>query len=259
MAALGCGLAAPVQADMGDIVRVEVLEGGMTRDGTYQAALRLTLADGWKTYWRAPGDAGIPPSFNWRGSQNVAATSFSWPTPDVFDQNGMRSIGYENELVLPIEVTPATSGQPVRLKGRMDIGICSDVCVPSSVRFDHNLDRNAERSPAIAAALADRPFSEREAGVQSAQCRITPTEGGLQLEARIVMPSAGGTEVAVIEPGNPKVWASEPVTSRSGNTLTARSDLVHVEKGAYVIDRSAVRITVLGRDHAVDIKGCAAG
>ncbi len=252
-------LSAPAQADFHDIVEVEVLDGGYTDGGTYLAAIRLTLADGWKTYWRAPGDAGIPPIFNWRGARNVAAAEFTWPTPDVFDQNGMRSIGYENELVLPIEITPDDAGQPVRLRGRMDIGICSDVCVPSSVRFDHTLDPQADRSPAIVAALAQRPYSEAEAGVRSAHCSITPTEGGLRLEARIAMPPAGTQEVAVIEPGNPKVWASEPETRRQGNVLIASSDLVHVDKGSYAIDRSQVRITVLGSDHAVDIQGCVAG
>ncbi|MEM9552608.1 MAG: protein-disulfide reductase DsbD domain-containing protein, partial [Pseudomonadota bacterium] len=77
-----------------DVVQVEVLDGGETAHGTVMTALRLTLADGWKTYWRAPGDAGIPPSFNWRGSRNVGEVAITWPTPQVFNDYGMRSIGY---------------------------------------------------------------------------------------------------------------------------------------------------------------------
>ncbi|MBD0865744.1 MAG: hypothetical protein GDA36_09155 [Rhodobacteraceae bacterium] len=251
-------LVASTSANVGHIVSVNVVDGGMTQNGTYLAALHLTLAEGWKTYWRVPGDAGIPPSFNWRGSRNVAATRFTWPTPDVFDQNGIRSIGYENELVLPVEITPQNAKTPVRIKGRMDLGICGDVCIPASIRFDETLDPDADRSPAIVAALSQRPFSETEAGVQDALCRITPTDSGLRIEVRITMPSAGEREVAVIEPGNPKVWASEPETARHGGVLIAASDLVHVEQTGYVIDRSKVRITVLGSSHAVDIQGCAA-
>ena len=254
-------LAAPAVAGgtAGDVVRIEVLDGGMTSRGTYVTALRLTLADGWKTYWRAPGDAGIPPLFDWRASRNVGSVVISWPTPQVFDQNGMQSIGYKHELVLPVEITPANNGQAVRLTGQVDLGLCKDVCIPETLSFDHELDANAPRNPAIVAALAQRPHTEAEAGVRNATCRLSPTAGGLRIEAQITMPSAGGPEVAVIEPGNPRVWASETVTTRDGNLLIAASELAHVDKGAYALDRSKVRITVLGQKHAVDIRGCKPG
>jgi len=242
-----------------DIVRVEMIDGGMTPHGTYMAALKMTLADGWKTYWRAPGDAGIPPTFSWRGSRNIGAMSISWPVPEVFYQNGMRSIGYERQLVLPLEITPADPSRPVRLKGEMAFGICEDVCIPGSARFGHLVDPAADRHPAIVAALAAQPFSASEAGVRSAICHIRPTQSGLQIEAHVEMPPAGSVEAAVIEPGNPEIWASEPKVTRRGDTLIASSDLVHVAKGAYALNRSNVRITVLGDRHTVDIQGCAAG
>lgn len=254
-------LTAPAHADfgVGQIVQLEVLDGGVTAHGTQIGALHLTLEDGWKTYWRAPGDAGIPPHFNWQGSRNVGDVQITWPAPEVFDQNGMRSVGYTEQLVLPIEITPARPDRPVRLRGQMEIGICREVCIPGTLKFDHTLSNDTERNPAIAAAMASRPYSAQEAGVRSAVCRLSPTEGGLRLEAHIKMPSAGGTEYTVIEPGNPQVWASEASTSRQGDTLVAASNLVHVDKGAYALDRSQVRITVLGRNHSVDIQGCAPG
>ncbi|MFK7754794.1 MAG: protein-disulfide reductase DsbD domain-containing protein [Sedimentitalea sp.] len=258
LALAASSLSAPLaaQSAMDDMVQLEVIEGGMTSRGTYQVAMRLTLSEGWKTYWRAPGDAGIPPQFDWRGSRNVGGASITWPTPEVFHQNGMRSIGYAKQLVLPIEISPSRDGKPVRIKGALEFGICKDVCVPATLRFDHRLDQQAPRHPAIAAALAHRPYSRTEAKVRSAVCSVAPIDGGLRLTAKITMPSAGGTEVTVIEPGNPKVWASESISQRQGNVLTASADLVHVEKGAYALDRSEVRITVLGAHHAVDILGC---
>jgi hypothetical protein len=247
------------QSRVDDLVQADILDGGLTRDGTYRAALRLTLSEGWKTYWRAPGDAGIPPQFDWRGSRNLGRVEITWPTPHVFDQNGMQSIGYKTQLVLPIEITPADPAQPVHLRGRIDIGLCKDVCIPSTLSVDHRLDAEAGRHPAIAAALAQRPYSRAEAGVTSATCRLTPIEGGLRLEARVAMPSAGGREVAVIEPGSPRIWASQTETRRDGGTLLASSDLVPVTNGPLAVDRSAVRITVLGQRHAVDIRGCSPG
>lgn len=253
--------AIPVTADNAsdDPVQIDVLDGGLTARGTYQAALRVTLSDGWKTYWRAPGDTGIPPQFDWQGSRNIGAVSITWPTPDVFDQDGLRSIGYKHQLVLPIEITPRNPARPVHLSGTAEIGVCSDICMPSALDFDHSLNADAGRNPEIVAALAQRPYSATEAGVRATTCRLSPTSDGMQIEAQITMPSAGGAEVAVIEPGNPKIWASQPKTRRRGGVLIATSDLAHVSGKPYALDRSQVRITVLGKRHAVDILGCTPG
>lgn len=245
---------------MDDLVQVEILDGGVASDGSYIGALRLTLQEGWKTYWRAPGEAGIPPRFTWRGSRNVGEMSMTWPAPEVFSTSGYQTIGYHDQLVLPIRITPEKPGRPVRLKGRMELGICKDVCVPSELSFDHQLDSSATRNPAIVAALASRPYSAREAGVSASTCRLRPTKYGIEVEARITMPSAGGTEVAVIESGSPHVFAGATTTSRSGRTLVAKSELLPARAGSLpAVDRSQLRITILGQNHAVDISGCTAG
>lgn len=259
-ALISVALALPAAAGgMDNPARLEVIEGGMTPRGTYLAALHLTLSDGWKTYWRAPGDAGIPPLFDWRQSRNVGEVAITWPTPEVFEQNGIRSIGYTHELVLPVEITPTHAGKPVRLRGEMELGMCKDICIPGTLSFDRSLDAGAARNPVIVAALAQRPYSATEAGVRTATCRLTPTADGLRIEARIAMPSAGGREYAVFEPGNPQLWAGETSTSRDGGTLVASSDLLNLDGGGFALDRSQIRITVLGRKHAVDIQGCLPG
>ncbi|GGX53457.1 hypothetical protein GCM10007385_21900 [Tateyamaria omphalii] len=243
-----------------DIVQTEVLQGWDLPDGRRLAAVRLVLAPGWKTYWRAPGDAGIPPHFDWSRARNISAVGLNWPTPDVHVQNGMRSIGYTEQVVIPIHITPAKPGKPIRLRTKLSMGVCSDVCIPHEVSIDALLDSpDLSPTPAIVAALADMPYSADEAEVQSATCRLRPTEHGMQIEARIDLPHTGGTEVAVIEPGIPGVWVSEPATTRSGNTIVAVSEMVHAEGGAFAIDRSNVRITILGGNYAVDVQGCTAG
>lgn len=261
--AVGLGLTAPLPAPLAanpldSTVQARVLDGGRSAQGGYLAALHLVLPEGWKTYWRAPGDAGIPPSFDWRGSQNLGEVTLRWPTPVVFDQNGYRSIGYQDELVLPLDITPVRADAPVRVKLTMEIGLCKEVCIPGEVRFDHELDTAAGRHPAIAAALAAQPFSAAEAGVRGVTCSLRPNAGRLTLEARIQMPPAGGAEVTVIEPGNPQIWVSETRSRRDGGTLIATTDL-NLPAGAAGLDRSALRFTVLGRDRSVEIQGCVAG
>lgn len=246
------------QAALSDLVQIEVLDGGMTISGTHIAALKLTLADGWKTYWRAPGNAGIPPQFAWRGGGNLGSVAVTWPTPVVFDQGGLRSIGYKGGLVLPLTVTPKRAGKPLRLAGEIEFGICREVCIPARLDFARALNAAAPRNPAIAAALADRPYSAREAGLTAATCRIDPAPDGLRITARLRLPHTGGAEFAVFEPGLPQVWASEAAVRRQGETLTATSELIHIEGKPFALDRTALRITVLGASRAVDIRGCPA-
>lgn len=260
--ALGLCLAAlPALAPaetLDDLVRIEVLDGGQARNGALVGAIRLTLPDGWKTYWRAPGEAGIPPRFDWTGSRNLGAVEITWPTPTVMVQDGMRTIVYENQMVLPIEITPRRAGQPVRLRGQLDFGFCKDICIPGTLDFDRVLDGTAGHNPAIAAAAAQRPYTRREAGVTSATCSLAPGADGLQLQAEIRMPSAGGREVAVIEPGS-AFWPGVTRTERRGDRLIATTNLIADGGVMTGIDRSEVRITVLGQRHAVDIRGCTAG
>lgn len=258
LACLGLASASLARENFADLVSIEVLDGGPTKDGRYMGALHLRLAQGWKTYWRAPGDAGIPPRFDWKGSRNVANLRITWPTPELFLTSGFRTIGYHDELVLPIEITPKSAGAPIRIKGRMELGLCKDVCIPSELRFDHRADLSAGRHPAIAAALAARPYSAAEARVRGVTCRLSPTPYGMKVSARISMPSAGREEYAVIE-GGASLVATETKSWREGRELVAEAELLPAQDGPIAVDRSALRFTVLGTSHAVDIRGCTSG
>ncbi|MHA6324880.1 protein-disulfide reductase DsbD domain-containing protein [Roseivivax sp. CAU 1753] len=249
---------APAAAqDFANVIRAELRPGWRQPDGTHVAALHLTLAPGWKTYWRAPGDAGIPPEFGWRGSGNLAGVSIIWPRPDVFDQGGMRSIGYTNEVVLPLLVRPKAAGD-VRLEGDMQLGVCKDICMPHNLRFSGSLDAAVtNRDPLITAAMSDRPFTATEIGGATVTCEIAPTGGGaMSLTARIAMPAAGPREEVVVETGNPFLWVADPETRRDGGTLVASTRIVHMEKKPFALDRGALTFTILGSRHAVELDGC---
>ena len=261
---LSVGLALTSPALGGDAfhnpVQSQVLQGWDMPDGRRLAAVQLTLDPGWKTYWRAPGDAGIPPHFDWGRARNIAQVSINWPTPDVYFDNGLRSIGYMGRLVIPMHLTPQRPDKPMRLRTRMLLGICAEVCVPHKIDIDTMLDApDPSPTPAIVAALASMPYSQDEAGVRNATCAISPTADGMQIKAQVTLPHTGGTEVAVIETGAEGLWISEAITTRRGDTITAVSQMVHADGGAFAIDRSAVRITIIGGDYAVDVRGCTAG
>ena len=260
-AALVALVAGPVAAQsVDDMVRVEVLPGWRAADGSHMAGLKLDLAPGWKTYWRSPGDAGVPPLFNWRGSRNLGGVEVIWPAPKPVPQLGYMTIGYDRDVVFPLKISPKAGARDVSLKGVLDIGVCKDICVPVSVKVAQDLPAAARTpDPAIVAAMVERPYRADEAGVKGVSCRLSPIEGGVRLTATIRMPKLGVSEYAVVEAGDPQIWVAQAETTRKGADLIAETELQHVNGRSFAVDRNALRFTVLSRGKAVDIQGCSAG
>ncbi|RVT82277.1 hypothetical protein DXV76_17530 [Rhodobacteraceae bacterium CCMM004] len=252
-----CLAALPAAAQSLDTVAALDILPGWRDEGGHVAALRIQLAPGWKTYWRAPGDAGIPPTFDWRGSENLKSVEVHWPTPEVFHQNGMTSVGYRDGVILPFRLVPRDPSRPIRLRAKVDMGVCEDVCIPLTREIVADLPAGGGRPDArIRAALADRPLSAAEAGVASVRCEVAPLRDGVALTAEVAVPPMGGGEFAVFELPDRRVWVSEADMERRGGTLTARVELIPPRGAAFALDRSAVRLTLLGRRGAVDIRGC---
>ena len=257
---LGGTLAAPpLQAQSFDhALSVRVLPGWREADGTHIAALALDLAPGWKTYWRAPGDAGIPPRFDFSGSKNVDGVRSHWPVPEVFWQNGLRSIGYEDQVVIPLMVTPSGAGATV-LNGDVEVGVCEDICIPMSFSFRVELPEKGRNDSEIRAALSSRMLSEYEGYVASVTCTAAPIADGLMLTTVIDMPPHGADEQVVVETSDRSIWASVPKIERVGDALHVRNELVPPNGQPFALDRSGLRITVFSDGGVVDIQGCTGG
>ena len=242
-----------------DVIAGQFRPGWTMETGRHMAALELRLAPDWKTYWRSPGDAGIPPHFDWAGSENVASVRFHWPSPDVFHTNGRQSIGYHDDLVLPIEVTALDPSRPVRLKARVDLGVCKDICMPASLDLSVDLSLPGDADPVIKTALAAQPATARAAGVGKVACTLEPIRDGMRLTALVDMPALGRDEVVAVEPGVPDVWVSEAMVSRAGGQLTAVVDMVPPSGAPFALNRHDVVLTVIGpAGRAVEIRGCPA-
>ena len=242
-----------------DLAQVDVLDGWRSDDGTHMAAVRITLAPGWVTYWRAPGDAGIPPQFKFSSNASIQSITPHWPTPEVFGENGMRSIGYYDSVVVPLTLDIGADEQDVAIQGEMTIGVCEEICIPVTLTFDALLPAIGAPDGAISAAMADRPSTQAAANVGAVTCKIDPIADGLRMTTAIDVASTGTSEHVVIETSDPRVWVSEATSVRIGNTLQSTVDMVHPSGQPFAMDRSGVRITVLGTDQAIDIRGCSAG
>lgn len=108
-------------------------------DGIINAALQIELEPGWKTYWREPGSAGIPPYLDFSQSKNLKEARVLFPTPVMIDDGYGRYAGYKKSVTLPIEFE--SNGGEIHLISDIFIGVCSDICVPFSAKVDLDLSQ----------------------------------------------------------------------------------------------------------------------
>ncbi len=92
--------------------------------------LHFRMDDGWKIYWRSPGDAGFPPTPEWTGSENLSQAELQWPAPERFSVLGFETLGYKHEVVLPLAATLSEPGQPLRLRANLTFLACDEICIP---------------------------------------------------------------------------------------------------------------------------------
>src|SRR3954462_5728938 len=115
----------------------------------FRAGVEIKLKQGWKTYWRYPGDSGVPPVLDFSKSQNVKAVTVLYPAPMRFpDGAGGNSIGYKGDVVLPLHVVPEDVGQPVTLNLKLDYAVCKKLCVPAEAKLELLLTGTANANAA---------------------------------------------------------------------------------------------------------------
>ena len=124
--------------------------------------LHFRLKEGWKVYWRSPGDAGFPPRVDWSGSDNLTTAKIQWPVPERFSILGFETLGYTSEVVLPVAAEVHEPGSPLSLRSRVDYLACSNICIPYEADLALDLPAGAAR-PGPEAHLINR-FSVRVPG-----------------------------------------------------------------------------------------------
>jgi DsbC/DsbD-like thiol-disulfide interchange protein len=236
------------------------LEPGWTaEDGSRVAGLAIVLAPGWKTYWRAPGDAGIPPLFDWSGSENLDTVEIVWPTPHVFDSFGLRTIGYDGAVTLPLLLTPRDPGSPIDLRLTFDFGVCAEICVPERAALSLAVtDAGGAPFGAIAAALGRGPVSGAEAGLSRAECSVAGSGSERRFEARLVFETSPPSEAMLVVEGPPGVWFG-PAETRIENTIFhAEAEARLWDEGLW-IGRDALTLSLIGEHGVIEQQGCVGG
>src|SRR3954467_2614114 len=120
--------ASPWQRDAHSAIR---LVAGSRSGSVLLGGIAIQLQDGWKTYWRNPGDSGVPPRFDFSKSDNVEAVTVLWPAPMKFDDGaGGFSLGYKKQVVLPLRIVAKNNDRPVTLRAQISYAVCEKICIP---------------------------------------------------------------------------------------------------------------------------------
>src|SRR4030088_2307529 len=120
--------ASPWQAVGHSAVR---LLAGSRSGAVLLGGIGFQLQPGWKTYWRTPGDSGVPPRFDFTKSENVEAVTVLWPAPTKFDDGaGGHSLGYHDQIILPLRIVAKNADKPVTLRAAINYAVCEKLCIP---------------------------------------------------------------------------------------------------------------------------------
>ncbi len=124
-------------------------------------AVRLEMEDGWHTYWKNPGDSGLPTGIEWTLPQGFIAGDIQWPFPQIFEWSDIIGFGYEGDVFLLTELkAPARleSGTTVRISASVDWLACREECVPGHSELTVELpvkEKNPEPDPRWAEHFAN--------------------------------------------------------------------------------------------------------
>lgn len=201
----------------GGRIRVSALEPAA--DGTIKAALDIELLPGWKTYWRDPGEAGVPPTFRVDRSQNVQSAEIHFPAPKRIEDAYSVWAGYDYPVVLPITLKQETAGAKSVLEADVFLGICESVCIPFQTRFTLTLDPE-QPANSFERRMVTRAFrSLPQAPADDFKVRETSDSGDTLTFAVALPDGAGDGEIFVT---GPRGWRFETPshTGVSGNIAT---------------------------------------
>ena len=236
---------------------VDIIRGWRQSDDIHIAAINIKLEDGWKTYWRVPGIGGIAPILNWEKSKNIKNISQIWPTPNIYNEYGLQTIGYKNELLLPLQIQPIDKKQPIHLSITIDFGICSDVCVPIQTSVEERLpERTSIGKKNILDTLEKAILSGKKSPFKIVKCNIVPIKDGFEVNAFFEgLASFDKDTLGVVEyPVKQNGWINQKASLISSNQLSVHA--IVYNKSIHFIDRSDLTLTIFTKNKAFEFDGC---
>jgi len=160
LALMPAGARAASNVDTGH-VKVALLSATRTivPGKAFEVGIRETIAPGWHTYWRNPGDSGAPTTLTWHLPGGFSAGGIEWPVPERVPYGPLMNFGYQGDVLFPVEITPPATlvAGEVHLKVHARWLVCSDICIPEQGDLDITLpvSDTAQADTSTEAAFAE--------------------------------------------------------------------------------------------------------
>ncbi|MCI4677784.1 hypothetical protein K9U39_13980 [Rhodoblastus acidophilus] len=197
-----------------------LVDGGVYNGARYAVA-QIRLAGAAVTYWRDPGEAGAPPTFDFAGSDNLDGAAVLYPQPARIDEDGSLAIGYQHQVAFPIRVTPADPQKPVTLDLRLDYAVCDKICIPVHAQLSEVLapQPQAPDSALLESAMKDvpKPLDGETAASQASVEPAPPAGGKPQWRVAIL---GGEARDLFVEPPDGFYFDVKPAKAKNAFLLT---------------------------------------
>ena len=233
---------------------VELLKGWRQDDGSHIAAIDIKLDKNWKTYWRVASAGGIPPLFDWTGSDNIGSVDFHWPVPSIIEEYGYTTVGYKDRLVLPFTITPTNPEAQISVDVSVQFGVCDDVCIPVEQSLQALLPMRLGFDQEVINATLSRQVEDASAGGVKAVCDLAKAEDGMAIGVEVEgeMNFAAADLVFIEYSGDG--WMAQRETHVAGEKL--HSSALYYTEAVDDFLSSNLLLTVLTGGRAFEISGC---
>jgi DsbC/DsbD-like thiol-disulfide interchange protein len=194
-----------------DQARLRLIDGGV-EDGRRLAGVQIDLSPGWKTYWRVPGESGVPPVFDWSASSNLAAARVLFPAPVRLHDESGEAIGYENEVIFPVEIAARDPARPVSLKLTLNFAVCQAICIPAEASLAAVLPPDQAAAPdrqLVRDGLTKLPAT-RGGGLEVEDAALKPAGEGQGHQLIVRLEGAGETPADIFVEGDPELYFGAP-------------------------------------------------
>ncbi len=239
------------------LVIAKITDGWIEKDQKLIFGLKIDLNKNWKTYWRLPGNAGLKPLFTFDKSENVLAAKIIWPSPIIFGEENLSSIGYKDSVLLPLEVTPIDTSKPIKLEIQANIGLCEDVCIPVTLNVSYfaTPGQNQENYEILGAILSE-PIKSDDIGFQPPQCIIKNGELIMEFNEKNVKTGIENIELFVIEVGSSVFYINSKKAYVFDDRITVSTKNSVETELPGVISRETIKTTIIGSNQSIEFVGC---
>lgn len=231
-------------APASDKARVSFVPGGALAHGAYQAAIVIDLAPNTTTYWRNPGEAGAPPSFDFSASANLAGFEVAMPAPQRIVEAGLDVFGWHDRVAFVVTLKPKDAAKPVLADLKMDYAACEKICIP--MHAEARLELNPSGAPGAQPDVIEEARAALPKAVAAETAVTLAAVAGADKPAWTVTPR--GAEAADLFAEPPDGYFAE--TKREPNGAF-RLTLAEAPKDA-AVPKAPVRFTMTTKAGAVE-------